>query len=399
MTRNFFSVRGRVRVQAIKPDGRIFSDTGWKHNLILNQGMDGMATRLIADNFTNCCLGDATNPTREDSGTTVISQNNVTVTLSGGAFTFTDTATDAGKVIKWDTGQTATIVAVLTPLTATVNTSTIIAPGEFGVYQTRQTGLFNEIKRTNTYFTIGGACATVSMPPNVLVLRRTFNFPIEVGLGTTYNEVGLSHSAAAGNNLFSRILLDSPTFVPPGLRPRVVYELQITIYPGSPVNFSAIVSGWPVLPATNLNAQQNNEMWGLAGITSLGATSPINTVSGVPILANEPSEPCDMLISSSSAALNSPGDAPLNRWQAGDAAFPATNVVYTPGTFRRQRRYIFTTADGVMSNLRTFSIGHIITPSSDFLPVMTVLFDQNQTKSGSFLLSLEFQLNWSRTFA
>lgn len=35
---------------------------------------------------------------------------------------------------------------------------------------------------------------------------------------------------------------------------------------------------------------------------------------------------------------------------------------------------------------------------SYFAPVTTVLFNQNQTKSGSFLLALEYQLNWSRTF-
>lgn len=367
--------------------------------MILNQGMDGMAARLTADNFTYCCIGDATDPTRVDSGATTVSQNNVTVTLVGGSFTFTDTATDAGKVIKWDTGQQATILTVLTPLTATVNTSTVIAAAEFGVYQTTQTGLFNEIKRTNTYYTAGGGCATVTVPPNVLVLRRTFNFPIEVGLGTTYNEVGLSHLGAAGSNLFSRILLAAPVFVAAGLRPRVLYELQITLYPGSPVNFSATVSGWPVFPATNLNAAQNNEMWGLAGVNSFGATIPIDTVGGVPILANEPSEPCDILISNDTTALNSPGDPPLNRWQPSAAAYTATNVVYTSGTFRRQRRYIFNTADGVMSDLRVMSIGHIITPASDFTPVMTVLFEQDQTKSGSFLLSLEFQLNWSRTFA
>jgi len=178
----------------------------------------------------------------------------------------------------------------------------------------------------------------------------------------------------------------------------VLYELQVTIYPGSPVNLTANVSGWPVAPATDTNGQQNNEVWGIAGISSLGAAVPITTVSGVDLLANEPSQTCDMLISSDTTALASPGDPVLNRWQASAAAYPATNVAYTPGTFRRTRRYLFSTADGVMVNLRSMSLGHIITPGSNFAPVTTVLFNQNQTKSGSFLLALEYQLNWSRTF-
>lgn len=68
----------------------------------------------------------------EDSGVRQASQSGTLVTLSGGGtFVFTDTLTDAGRRINWDTSETAIIVSVLDSMHVIVNVSQTVAAGEF----------------------------------------------------------------------------------------------------------------------------------------------------------------------------------------------------------------------------------------------------------------------------
>lgn len=389
--------KGRVRMQAVDPKtGRVHADTGWVPNLILNQGMNGLVTRFWADSFTHAAIGDSDlDPTKVSGGATTVSQNNVTVTLAGGSFTFTSTLVDAGKVIKFLGGHETTIVNVLTPLTATVNNSAIIIPQTFDVYQTTQTGLNNEIKRSNSYYTAGGGCATVLVAPNTVIMRRAINFPIETPVLFTYKEVGMSWSGVAGNNLFSRVIFPSPIDVPPGLRPRVFYELTLTLSPAVPTARFASIDGWPIPPAINTMATESLEDWGLAAVTSSGSTAPYRTVSGVPILANEPSALADYLVGTDSQALGSPGDPVKNRWAADSFAEPLLNDIYSPGSFTMTRSGTVPNNQANSAALRVFCLGHVINPT-DFLPVTTLLFDYAQTKSGSYLIGLSFRLTWGR---
>ncbi len=69
--------------------------------------------------------------TNYDSGETLGSQSGTTVTLSGGTFRFVDTATDAGKLIRFATGETATVVTVTSETTATVSTNQTVAATVF----------------------------------------------------------------------------------------------------------------------------------------------------------------------------------------------------------------------------------------------------------------------------
>lgn len=389
-------VRGRVKVQTIDINDRVVSDTGWVRNLILNQGMDGVAVRYWADSFTHCALGDGTTPTTIAGGATTASQSNVTVTLVGGSFTFTDTATDAGKIILFSGNQRARIVSVSSPTSAIVNVSQSVAATTFQVYQTTQTGMANELKRGNTYYTQAGGCTTILAAPSGIVLRRSFNFPVETPVSGFYNEVGLSWTGTVGNNLFSRILLPATVEVKPGLRPRVIYELTLTLSPSTPTAKTAIITGWPVLPATNLDTFESMEDWGLAVVTSSGSTAPYRTVSGVPIIANEPSAFADVLIGTDTQALVAPGDPVLNRWTSGAMMEPLQNESYITGSYTRFRTDIGHTDDAVSTALRVFCVGHIITPGADFLPVYTMRFEQNQTKTGSVTLGVRFALSWSR---
>lgn len=393
------AVRGRVRVLTVNPQDKIVSDTGWVNNLVLNQGMNGVATRYWADSFTHAVLGDGTTATSVSGGVTTASQSNVTVTLVGGSFVFTNTATDAGRILKFSGGQRCTIVTVNSPTSAIVNVSQNVAATSFTYYFTTQTGLVNELRRSNTYHTQGGGCTTIASAPSSMTMRRSYNFPVETPVAVIYNEVGFSHTGTVANNLFSRIKLPSPVEVKPGLRARVIYEFTITMSPNTPTAKSAIITGWPIVPAVNTDTFESLEDWGLAVVTSSGATAPYRTESGVPIVANEPSATCEVLIGDSTAALSAPGDPIQNRWTAGAYVETMLNDGYTAGTYTRFRTAVSTYADVVSTSIRVFCYGHTITPGSNFLPVYTMRFEQNQTKSGSMLIGVRFSMTWLRVLA
>lgn len=388
--------QGRLRLQTVNPvNRRVVKDTGWIPNLLLNQGMDGVATRYWADSFTSAALGtsDAL-PLKISGGATTISQSNVTVTLFGGSFTFSAPA-DNGKVIKFGSGQTANIVAVTSPSTATVNTSAIIGDTTFQIYQTTQTGLQTEVQRSNTYYTGLGGCATVLGAPDTVVLRRSFEFGVEVA-PVTYREVGVSWTNTPGSNLFSRIILPVPQSVSTGYRVRLVYELTLSLSPASSTARSVAIDGWPIAPATTTASTESMEDWGLAVVNSLGGTEVYRTVSGIPILANEPSAGADFLVGTDVQALGSPGDAVKNRWAANSYAAVTLPVAYIPGSNTRTRSAVVPNNEANSTNIRVICIGHIITPT-DFLPVVTLLFDEAQTKDGSFFLGVNFRLSWGRS--
>lgn len=69
--------------------------------------------------------------TNYDGGDTTAEQAGTTVTLVGGNFRFVDTATDAGKLIKWPGGATATVVTVTDSTHAEVALNEANGPDEF----------------------------------------------------------------------------------------------------------------------------------------------------------------------------------------------------------------------------------------------------------------------------
>lgn len=387
---------GRARIQIIDPrTGRICRDTGWMRNLILDQGLNGLAVRYWADSFTSAALGvSAAMPLKTSGGATLISQSNVTVTLAGGSFTFTPVV-DVGKVVKFNSGYEVTLVEVLSASSATVNTSATVGAQTFNIYDVNQTGLQDEFVRSNDYATAPGNCGATMSAPNMVVLRRSFNFPLEAST-TTYRELGLSWSSSPGNNLFTRIIFPTAVTVNAGMRARVVYDLTLTFTPAASSVVAAVIDGWPVAPATDTMAAQSLEDWGIASISSLGLTEPYRVVSGVPILANEPSVVPDYLVGTDTQALGSPGDLVKNRWAAGSYAAATLPYAYTTGAFNVVRTGVVPTGEANGSSIRVFSVGHIISPT-DFLPVTTMLFDQAQTKSGTFFLGISFRLSWGRT--
>src|ERR1700757_5068654 len=88
------SLKGRVRV-AVRQAGRIIEDYGWQDNLILDQGLDKLATMPFNQVFTACCCGTGSNPTGRNPNTTATVSGNV---LTSTAATFSTADLDGDCV-------------------------------------------------------------------------------------------------------------------------------------------------------------------------------------------------------------------------------------------------------------------------------------------------------------
>jgi len=377
--------------------GKVIREYAPQKNLILNQGMDELATNNLCNLFLRCAAGSGTTPTRDDSGTTTAAQSGTTVTLTGGAFTFTNTATDAGKMIKWDTNEEARIVTVTDGTHAEVANSATVAAAEFAVFRTNQTGLATELKRTGTYLAGAGNCeTTVNAGAGSGSHKRTYDFTAEVG-SVTYNELGFSSNASAGANLFSRILLGAGVALVASQQLRVVYTLTMTFTPFTPATIA-------VSPITGIAGATGVQQCGYpattAILTSTGATDQAipNGLSGS--TASEELEPSRITqttaLSTVSTAIQTFGSTGANRSGSlsGAGAFVGS---YSALSFTRTKAWVFSTSQGNGTTWRSFVLGN--GDGFTLTQGLIYLLDSNMTKDNTHTLTLNLILTWGRTLA
>lgn len=225
MKRIHASLNGKVRV-CVRAGDRIVRDLGWQDNLILDQGLDKIATVLFGNLFSACAVGTGTAPTTiQPSATATVSGQNLTAS----APTFSNADLDSD--IRFATGQYAKIQSVTDPQHVTLFTAiTVSTPTAFTILRTNQTILSNEVKRTVNCSQVPAANQTTD-ETGALVLQRTFLFDPETST-TTYTEIGFSDLDIAGANLFSRILIDplvvnGPVAELVGQQLQVTYQLEI----------------------------------------------------------------------------------------------------------------------------------------------------------------------------
>lgn len=287
---------GTFAVSVIDKLGREVESHVPQRNLILDQGMDILATESWFNAFRWAAAGTGTTPTKVAVDGTA-SQSGTTVTLAGSSYSFV--SGDVGSWLKWSSGEEAKITAFTNSTTVTVSPSQTVSSGTLvGLFRCGQTALDTEIVRvggdvsdTNVFpeYTDGGGRWSQGFFPDdstgIIDMVRTFDFPEEVG-SVTYNEVGAAYSATNPGNLFSRVLLSSPVTVTAGRRLRVRYTLSLTVpYAVSPrpVNTTVSVSGWPyaysgsiVSTVSDFTVTTSENHHYLAGgtINILGATNP-----------------------------------------------------------------------------------------------------------------------------
>ena len=364
-------------------------------NLILNQGMDRVASDYWPNLMTHCAAGNGTMPTSDVSGLTTATQAGNTVTLSGGTFVFTDTLTDAGNVIKWATGEEAQIVTVTDPATVVVNSSASVPAGDFIVYRTNQTELASEVKRSGSYLTGSPYCGT-TLASNILKHRRTFDFTTEAG-PVSYTEIGLCWDSSTPAAVFSRILLAVPVPVTAGQQLRVTYELQLALLPSAPVPKTAAIGGWPVAPALTVDGVEAVQYLGLASVTTGGITAG-GFDNGY--TASEPAQTSDIgvFVSTTATAPASFGSS-VSRVGTGNAV--ATRAAYGAGNWYVDKTGTLPVDAGNSLVLRSMGYGYHA-PSSFFAQsstTMVFVFNEDQTKLNTHTLALTWRFSWSRVLA
>lgn len=367
----------------------------FERNLILNGGMDLIASNRWADLFLYGIVGTGTRPNSIDSGATNASQSTTTVTASGGSINFTTDAA-VGDVIKWGSGETANVVSITDSTHVTVDVSQTVASGHFVIWKTAQTGLQTETRRSNTYLTGSGNCGT-TVVSNAVQMKRTIDFPTEVG-PVTYTEVGFSPVVTANTSVFSRILLSVPIPVSAGQRIRLVYQLNVSLTPTSPASKTAAIGGWPVAPSVNTDGTEQ-----VQGVL----TSSVDT-AGATVFSAACMDPSDtafttMFVSPSSAALGTIGGAIPDRSANAGVASPVTKAAYTNGQYYIDKTGVFDVATGNRTDLRSMGVtttgGGSGGAPLPFSTGFTFLFSQVQAKANTQTLSLTFRFLWSRTLA
>lgn len=270
------TAKGRFKVMVVQPladGGEEVVHVQEQDNLILDSGLDNLATRRWRAMLDYCAAGTGTTPTTDLTESTY-TQSGTTVTRASGAYTFSNPA-DVGKLLRFDTGEEAYITSVTSGTVVEVGTSaTVGSPTNVNLYRVAQTGLTGEVKRTNSYHSTGNdETVTRSTNSGTVALRRTYNFTAEAS-DRVYTEIGVSHSATAGANLFSRILLDGsvtvlgPSGGNPGQQLRVEYTLTITVTGGGTARQAGeiAVTGWPF-------------PYDISSITSNGTTWTVTTAT------------------------------------------------------------------------------------------------------------------------
>jgi len=363
-----------------------------QHNLVLNSGLDYWCnTYSLALLFAYAVAGTGTTVTSIASTPSTASQSGttVTVTVGAGSFGFTSTAVDAGRMIKWDSGEEAMIVTVASATQATVTPSQAVSEGEFNYYYTNQTTLTTETKRTSTYLTGVGNCGNTSVTTMPISMYRTFDFSLEVG-PVTYAEIAFSPLAAAGANLWARIKLASAIALIAGQQLRVKYTAVLTMSPivATQVLVSPI-AGW----ATATGYYQHLQ-WRGSGVNTSGAAANYGAYGNY---EGEPNGASNMIVCAWTISLP---------FTFGSAISPAlTTMIYNAAAvadtyatkrFYRDMTYVVPASSGNSTAINALVLGYDTTLGG-FRWVYKI--DSNQTKDNTHTLTVVVRTSATRVLA
>ena len=397
------SLQGRYRTQVVE-NGKVVRDNGWEPNLILDLGMDNIASNEICSLFEQCSSGTGTTEQKVDSGTTTVSKTGTTVTSSASFFA----AGDVGKLIKWDTGEEHRITSFNSVTSVEVAASGTIASAEFTLWSVNITALTTFHANHSSYLTGAGNCET-TRSSNTLTHRRTYDFAAE-GANVTINELGVS-KVTGGGTLFSRIKLSAGIALTIGQQLRVIYELDMTITPNSVTAKTPSATGWPIAPATTVDGDELWQNLQLSAVNTSGTTDDIGAVLPSDSGAGRSMEPFTnattslfgawMFLSTDSTAHNTfPGSGPSR--SANAATLQLTHDAYTNGSFERTKSATFAVGSANRTDWRSVGVGQRNTTGSQEpyqagAQGIVFIFDEAQSKQNTAQLTFRFKWAWSQT--
>ena len=260
------------------------------------------------------------------------------------------------------------------------------------------TGLYTEVHRTGAMLTGSGNCgSTLNTTAGTLALKRTHDFPVQVA-NENFTELIWSHSASAGNNANSRVLISGGTVSAlVGQQMRVVHEVTLTCSPTARQSGTIGIGGtpgWPH-PSGSATSTAGEWQWGAVGFSNVNTDGAQVNDYGTSIL--EPANGQGFMAAwYTGMTLQSFGTAAtrsgvfLTRYP--DYATPIGTggwQTYTPGSFTRTVSFASGTAvppaawnstDGI----RGFEIGTYYWNSGIAFRgpgVLCVRFDELQTKT------------------
>jgi hypothetical protein len=399
-----YGLSGRYKVMVIDAKTKRIKrqDRKWHNNLIMNSGMDKIATALLCDCFTHAIAGSDPTPGNRVSsleGTSATgSASNGAVVLSGGTmlFNLVSPTWDLNNIIKWDnTGIEGRLDAVAGATNATILPWPVASQsGTFVIYRTNLTKLGTEIVRTNNYLPVSPWCGTTAVG-NLLIHQRTWDFPAETST-KTYLEMGVGWNGTLNDpSVFARFLLSSVTVVNAGEQLRLIYQLRVVMDPYDDTTKTAAVTGW----ATTLTGKERVQLLGMSSVSSVGATT--NYDAGY--YCNEPSRLTNVNAwlstdATANAAYGSCIDRHTGMPTLGYGAL--TSPDYVTHSYTRTRIITFGTGQGNSSTIKSMGLGW---NSGSNNPAsansICFVFDYNQEKTSSYTLDMQWFNTWGRVLS
>ena len=420
---------GTYRVQVVDSATKeVVKDYGWDKNLILNSGMDSVASQYIANVFTVGCIGTGTRQNYLTNSITTITQsgNYIGLASPGEISAFTQSAWDMygtmsyassvniGDVIM-DQDMSQSMVVLVSGSIMYVDTPyTYITPKTFTIWKTSQTLLQTDVHRSSTLFpgsssAVGFNCGsfiTASYPGRV-VSRRTWDFPAETQT-RSYSEVGVSTSTTPTVPLFSRVLFPSLVVVSPNQQLRMTYEMTTSYGPTTPVYGTASITGWPVLPSTNTYFTASIQRFNVTYVQTSGQYGHWTSY-------NSPLEPATAGTtgwweSTTWTPFASEDSTPLSNFDT--ASYRGTNAsqvgghndAYVAGSFTRTKTATFSIYQIIYTVIRSLGFGMDINNQYGNLAdawdtaaqSFCMRFDQPQTKTSLQTLTVSWRWRWNR---
>jgi hypothetical protein len=403
-------LKGLYKVQVIDSKTKeIVSDYGWKPNLILNNGMDAIASVYTANlNAVGIC-GTGSRPNNITSSTSMITQSGANIYLvdTSGLTDFTSsystyaaTLQTGDVIIDSDNSQSTVISVSGSGVNAVVDTNyTYVSGKTFTIWKTSQPGLEKEIHRSSTYLVgsssaVGWNCGTVTNG-NVMVHRRTYDFSAETAQ-KVYTEVGVSWTGTANSGVFSRILLPSPVAVSNSFQLRLIHSLQVTWEPAGERYKTAYIDGWGTVwlsesiqqfYATAVGTTGGTQNFACLEPAAFGAYN--GTYAGIAACSD----------ATVLAAFGSVNSFTATSTQAGMAQLKA----YVAGSHEYFKHYTFSLNDSNgVGQFRGIGLGMVNSADSQFVSngysSFRVRFDKAQTKLNTQLFNVVFRWTWGRSF-
>lgn len=411
-------LKGSYKVAIVDAEGNtVWQQPEWRNNLILNQGMDALASYYLAQVMTYGVAGTGgrvNSITSSYSSASVIDGGLALDPQPGGIQNFNTEiwgewsgSLATGDVIKFEDGTEVKVGTVAATSCAVTPTDISVSTQSFTIWKTSQTNLQGELKRGgsgiagSSYLTGVGHCGS-SVAANVATYLRTYDFAQETS-SVTYKEVGLAWTTtAAATTIFSRILLPETLSLVSTQRLRLVYQLEATFLPtSSQYTYNATVTGWPVSPATNTNMTESIQQMWVSSINTSGFSSTTYAALEPPSVG---ARNCAFWASTNSQSLVTFGDTPVNRANFGDAdTATSTADVYVNGSYTVYKNATFGLSQMNYATLRSFGFG-AHSPTSYYAygtngQAFAMLFEQSQSKYNTQTLSMTYVWTWTRTLA